>query len=248
MKIQQNTNILRPLCGAIALLATGSMLLSSCADDNFATGKAASDGRTVVGFTVSQAQYDAAGAAASRSVLNVPLTRAASSDGLAMQGLTPEDLAPRQLPVDGIHAADACIIETTVAGCDPVQGGVAVTRAGISPEPMPGSFGTIGFRGTQAGDIATPWFYNRETSAVGKLSQPIFWAYGQPYAVFYGIYPYASSDVSDLSPENELSPYIDFEAERDAQRQKDLMTACSGTVRYATQGIAPTPSPPYSSR
>ena len=51
----------------------------------------------------------------------------------------------------------------------------------------------------------------------------------------------SSYNKLQLSPESYTStPYVDFEVEPKVVNQKDLMTACSGEVKYATRYVAPT--------
>ena len=99
-------------------------MLASCADDDLANGGGKNDGDkgTAVTFNVSNAQDDAQNAMVTPVAGNTrafagPVTRVGFANGLAMQGLTPEDLTSQKLPVSG--ADNACLIETTTAGVNP---------------------------------------------------------------------------------------------------------------------------------
>lgn len=223
-------------------------MLASCADDDLANGGGKEDGDrgTAVTFTVSDVQDDAQNAmfapvAGNTRAFGGEVTRTVFADALAMQGLTPEDLTTQKLPVQGGDGS-TCLVETTVAGVNPVKHTGAQTRANISTA-ITDKFSSIGYRGTTAAGISTtPWFHNKETNADGTLVEDIRWAWAQPYGRFYGISPqvttaYNKLTVSDASYTS--TPYVEFEVEQDVKKQKDLMTACSGVVHYATRFVAP---------
>lgn len=232
---------------SLGILASLGML-ASCADDDLANGGGKEDGDrgTAVTFTVSDVQDDAQNAmfapvAGNTRAFSGEVTRVGFTSALSMQGLTPEDLATQKLPVQG-GDGNTCLIETTVAGVNPVKHTGAQTRANISTA-ITGKFSSIGYRGTSATGISTtPWFHNKETNADGTLVEDIRWAWAQPYGRFYGISPqvttaYNKLTVSDASYTS--TPYVEFEVEQDVKKQKDLMTACSGVVHYATRFVAP---------
>lgn len=233
---------------SLGILASLGML-ASCADDDLANGGGKEDGDrgTAVTFTVSDAQDDAQNAmmtpvAGSTRAFGGEVTRVGFTNALSMQGLTPEDLTTQKLPVQG-GDGNTCLIETTVAGVNPVKHTGVQTRANISTA-ITDKFSSIGYRGTSSTGISTtPWFHNKETNADGTLVEDIRWAWAQPYGRFYGISPqvttaYNKLTVSDASYTS--TPYVEFEVEQDVKKQKDLMTACSGVVQYAVQGTAPT--------
>lgn len=224
-------------------------MLASCADDDLANGggKEEGDRGTAVTFTVSDAQDDAQNAmfapvAGNTRAFGGEVTRVGFTNALSMQGLTPGDLTTQKLPVQGGDGS-TCLIETTVAGINPVKHTGAQTRANISTA-ITDKFSSIGYRGTTAAGISTtPWFHNKETNADGTLVEDIRWAWAQPYGRFYGISPQVTSaynklTVSDASYTS--TPYVEFEVEQDVTKQKDLMTACSGVVHYDTRFVAPT--------
>ena len=232
---------------SLGILASLGML-ASCADDDLANGGGKEDGDrgTAVTFTVSDAQDDAQNAmfapvAGSTRAFGGEVTRVGFTNALSMQGLTPEDLTTQKLPVQGGDGS-TCLIETTVAGVNPVKHTGAQTRANISTA-ITDKFSSIGYRGTTAAGISTtPWFHNKETNADGTLVEDIRWMWAQPYGRFYGISPqvttaYNKLTVSDASYTS--TPYVEFEVEQDVKKQKDLMTACSGVVQYATRFVAP---------
>lgn len=226
-------------------------MLASCADDDLANGGGKSDGDkgTVVTFNVSNAQDDAQNAMVTPVAGNTrafagSVTRVGFANGLAMQGLTPEDLTSQKLPVSG--ADNACLIETTTAGVNPPPVQVVdapQTRANITTTDKLPNFSTIGFRGTSSGNATTPWFHNADTKPNGTLVTPIRWSWGQPYGKFFAVAVASTTNRNakpTLSPEGTAAPYVDFEVKPKVVDQEDLMTACSGEVHYATRFVAPT--------
>lgn len=226
-------------------------MLASCADDDLANGGDKSDGDkgTAVTFNVSDAQDDAQNAMVTPVAGNTrafagPVTRVGFANGLAMQGLTPEDLTSQKLPVSG--ADNACLIETTTAGVNPPPVQVVdapQTRANITTTDKLPNFSTIGFRGTSSGNATTPWFHNADTNPDGTLVKPIQWSWEQPYGKFFAVAVASTTNPNakpTLSPEGTAAPYVDFEVKPKVVDQEDLMTACSGEVHYATRFVAPT--------
>lgn len=232
---------------SLGILASLGML-ASCADDDLANGGGKEDGDrgTAVTFTVSDAQDDAQNAmmtpvAGNTRAFSGEVTRVGFTNALSIQGLTSEDLISQKIPVQG-GDGNTCLIETTVAGVNPVKHTGAQTRANISTA-ITDKFSSIGYRGTTAASISTtPWFHNKETNANGTLVEDIRWAWAQPYGRFYGISPQVTSDYNKLTVSEASytsTPYVEFEVEQDVKKQKDLMTACSGVVQYATRFVAP---------
>lgn len=225
-------------------------MLTSCVDDDLANG-GGNDGDkgTAVTFNVSNAQDDAQNAMVTPVAGNTrafagSVTRVAFANGLAMQGLTPEDLTSQKLPVSG--ADNTCLIETTTAGVNPPPVQVVdapQTRANITTTGKLPKFSTIGFRGTSSGNAITPWFHNADTKPNGTLVTPIQWSWGQPYGKFFAVAVASATNRNakpTLSPEGTATPYVDFEVKPKVVDQEDLMTACSGEVHYATRFVAPT--------
>ena len=236
-------------------------MLVSCADNDLAYGGGKSDGDkgTAVTFNVSYAQDDAQNAMVTPAAGNTrafagAVTRVGFANGLAMLGLTPEDLTSQKLPVSG--ADNLCLIETTTAGVNPppVQvAGAPQTRADITTiEKMP-NFYTTGFCGTSKvnptipwlynGDTTTPWFYNKETNPSGTLVTPIKWSWDKPYGIFFAVAVGAKkkSNVKlTFSPKRAAIPYVDFTVKPNVVDQEDLMTACSGEIHYEKRFVAPT--------
>ena len=218
-------------------------MLGSCAETDIEGGDTGGDRGAAVTFTVSETQ-DAAAQAAARSAVGGTLTRAAFADNLALLALTPGDLTAQKLPAEG-GDGNTCLIETTVAGVNPVQGG-AQTRADITTTATLGDFSSMGYSGAAATSISgTPdWFHNEKTKKTGELYNVRYWSWsGNRFARFYGVYPFVEASytkvrLSDVTYTG--TPYVDFEAEQDVKKQKDLMTACSGVVHYATRNVAPT--------
>ena len=230
---------------AFAITVLAGLTLGSCAEEDLGNRNGGDKG-TAVTFNVSSAQDDAQ-AAAAKAMPGMPVTRAAFCEQLGMMNLTPENLTSQKLAVQG--AADLSLIETTTAGIDemPRQAAKnAPTRANITTIPTLGHFSSYGYRGTTATSFsATPdWFYGKDTNPDGTLVDPVYWAWDKNhYGRFYAVYPKVTTAYTKLtmSPESHAStPYVDFEVEPDVKNQKDLMTACSGVVHYATQFVAPT--------
>lgn len=232
---------------SLGILASLGML-ASCADDDLASGGGKEDGDrgTAVTFTVNNAQDDAqkamfAPAAGNTRAFGGEVTREGFTNALSMQGLTPEDLTTQNLPVQG-GDGNTCLIETTVAGVNPVKHNGAQTRANISTA-ITDKFSSIGYRGTsEAGISTTPWFHNKETNADGTLVEDIRWAWAQPYGRFYGISPQVTTAYDKLTVSSEShtsTPYVEFEVEQEVKKQKDLMTACSGVVHYDNISLTP---------
>lgn len=225
-------------------------MLTSCVDDDLANG-GGNDGDkgTAVTFNVSNAQDDAQNAMVTPVAGNTrafagSVTRVAFANGLAMQGLTPEDLTSQKLPVSG--ADNTCLIETTTAGVNPPPVQVVdapQTRANITTTKNLPKFSTIGFRGTSSGKATTQWFHNADTNPNGTLVTPIQWSWGQPYGKFFAVAVASATNPNakpTLSPKGTAAPYVDFEVKPKVVDQEDLMTACSGEVHYATRFVAPT--------
>ena len=123
------------------------------------------------------------------------VTRAAFSEQLGMMNLTPEDLTTQKLAVQGAAGTDLCLIETTIAGVNPMRqdnrtataaeraeasgngsttGTEAATRANITTMTTLGHFSSIGYRGTTATGISnTPWFHDKDTNPDGTLVNPV---------------------------------------------------------------------------
>ena len=204
-------------------------MLTSCTSDDPADGRQSDGDKGVaVTFHVSNAQREAQ-------------DNAAFGEKLAVQSLTPEDLTSQKLPVTG--RADVCLIETTVAGIHPVRINDKVQTRSNTTTATLGNFSSIGYRGTTSGNLGTTvWFYNADTKPNGELVTPMQWSWEQPYGKFFAVAPRITGSDSKLklSPaDHSGTPYVDFEVEPDVKNQKDLMTACSGEVHYAEQGIAP---------
>ena len=234
--------VLISICSAVFVFLAG-LMLGSCTDDDLANSNGGDKGTTVT-FNVSDAQNDAARAAAKIAPFDGTITSADFAKGLAMQALTPEDLTTQKFAVNGgTGANDLCIIETTTAGVSPVKEERGQTRANITTMATLGNFSTIGYRGTtEVGISNTPWFYDKDTNPDGTLVNPIYWSWEKPYGKFFAIFPREQNANGKLKLSGETyigTPYIDLEVEKDVKNQKDLMTACSGVVHYATQFVAP---------
>lgn len=118
-----------------ACCIVGTMSLVACTDDNFERQENDTSG-VRVNFVVSDAQQDAL-------TEGKTLVRGLSST------LPTEELTPRRLEPDG--AADACLVETTVEGINPILNTVA-TRGNVVTD-ITTNFSSVGYRSSAAGFI-----------------------------------------------------------------------------------------------
>ncbi len=218
---------------ALSSLLVGGIALSaaSCADDDI-NPNGGTDGDALVRFSINDVQEQAV----SRGL---EMTR-----GAIATGLSNADLAGGRLEAHNNAGLDVCLIETTVEGVNPVKAD-ARTRADIIKTATLGDFSSTGIRGTSATSIlSTPeWFKAQKTKSNGELYSPIRWAFSQPYARFFAVHPakenYSKMTINDMAAAD-IAPSVDFEVEPNVRDQKDFMTACTGDVHYATQGVHPT--------
>ena len=219
---------------ALSSLLVGGIALSaaSCADDDI-NPSGGTDGDALVRFSINDVQEQAV----SRGL---EMTR-----GAIATGLSNADLAGGRLEAHNNAGLDVCLIETTVEGVNPIKAD-ARTRADIIKTATLGDFSSTGIRGTSATSIlSTPeWFKAQKTKKNGELYSPIRWAFSQPYARFFAVYPNTESysKMTIGNTETSGSPSVDFEVDPDVKKQKDFMTACTGDVHYATRGVHPTTS------
>lgn len=227
--------ILKKMFHSIAIVGTITLSMFSCSDENIVENHEIGDKGVTVSFKVTSSQEEML-----KQQQSMPATRAVIADRLQEQGLTLEDLKTRKLEVQG-GGIDACLIETTVEGINPVQPTLG-TRANIKTN-IDANFSSLGYRSDISGFAPdTPeWFYNAPTQPNGTLVTPRPWAWIKPFARFYAVYPEAKTENKiTLSPATYSgTPYVEFEVEKDVKKQKDLMTACSGEVKYETRGVAP---------
>ncbi len=219
---------------ALSSLLVGGIALSaaSCADDDI-NPSGGTDGDALVRFSINDVQEQAV----SRGL---EMTR-----GAIATGLSNADLAGQKLPARSNRNIDVCLIETTVEGVNPIKAD-AHTRADIIKTATLGDFSASAIRGTTATSILTTpeWFHAKKTKKNGELYSPIRWAFSQPYARFFAVYPNTESysKMTIGNTETSGSPSVEFEVEPDVTKQKDFMTACTGDVHYATHGVEPTTS------
>lgn len=170
-----------------------------------------------------------------------PTTNSTSTTrGVTASGVALADLKGQTLEAQSAENLDVCLVETTVEGINPVQKPVA-TRANIINMSNFSDFSSAGLRGTAANSINTEWFHNAKTRPNGKLYNYYPWSWDQPSARFYAVYPeiskYNAMTISKATAT--ASPTVEFQVKPNVQDQVDLMTACSGDVRYVTRGRAP---------
>ena len=214
----------------LSALFVGGMALSavSCADNNLDEENNGGEQELAVKFNVSDAQDEPTNNSTST-------TRGVTASGVALA-----DLKGQTLEAQSAENLDVCLVETTVEGINPVQKPVA-TRANIINMSNFSDFSSAGLRGTAANSINTEWFHNAKTRPNGKLYNYYPWSWDQPSARFYAVYPeiskYNAMTISKATAT--VSPTVEFQVKPNVQDQVDLMTACSGDVRYVTRGRAP---------
>ena len=219
---------------ALSSLLVGGIALSvtSCADDDINPNQG-NDGDALVRFSINDVQEQAVNR-------GLEMTR-----GAIANGITAADLAGHKLAAHSNRNIDVCLIETTVEGVNPIKTD-AHTRANIATA-ISGDFSSTGIRGVAENSIlSTPeWFKAVKTKQNGELYTPIRWSIAQPWARFFAVYP-SKDSYSKLTINNMASadnaPSVDFTVEPNVRDQKDFMTACTGKVNYATQGVQPTTS------
>ena len=217
---------------ALSSLLVGGIALSvtSCADDDINPNQG-NDGDALVRFSINDVQEQAV----SRGL---EMTR-----GAIANGITTADLAGHKLAAHSNRNIDVCFIETTVEGVNPIKAD-AHTRANIATA-INGDFSSTGIRGVAENSIlSTPeWFKAVKTKQNGELYTPIRWSIAQPWARFFAVYPskdsYSKLTINDMASADN-APSVDFTVEPNVRDQKDFMTACTGKVNYATQGVQPT--------
>ena len=214
----------------LSALFVGGMALSavSCADNNLDEENNGGEQELAVKFNVSDAQDE-------------PTTNSTSTTrGVTASGVALADLKGQTLEAQSAENLDVCLVETTVEGINPVQK-PAATRANITTMSNFSDFSSAGLRGTAANSINTEWFHNAKTRPNGKLYNYYPWSWDQPSARFYAVYPeiskYNAMTISKATAT--ASPTVEFQVKPNVQDQVDLMTACSGDVRYVTRGRAP---------
>ena len=217
---------------ALSSLLVGGIALSvtSCADDDINPNQE-NNGDALVRFSINDVQEQAV----SRGL---EMTR-----GAIANGITAADLAGHKLAAHSNRNIDVCLIETTVEGVNPIKAD-AHTRARIATA-ISGDFSSTGIRGVAENSIlSTPeWFKAVKTKQNGELYTPIRWSIAQPWARFFAVYPskdsYSKLTINDMASADN-APSVDFTVEPNVTDQKDFMTACTGKVNYATQGVQPT--------
>ena len=228
---------------ATALFAA-ALAVSSCADNDLEKLNSEGDKGAAVSFDVKDVQ-EAVLADAN------PDSRAGGAasyhNQLREQGLTSADLKPQVLEAQTPADMEACLVETTIPGINPMQPDPQ-TRATVTKMPLTADFSTLGYRATSMTAVSsTPdWFYNARTKGNGELYDKLYWNWSENhFGRFYAVFPEVKNTYSKikLSPATHAgNPYVDFEVDPDVANQKDLMTACSGVVEYQTQGVAPNTS------
>ena len=97
--------------------------------------------------------------------------------GAITPGLLNKDLDGKKLAVKSNENLDACLIETTVEGVNPVKVEPS-TRADIITRTNLGLFSSTGLRGTAANAINVEWFPETTTNADGSFKIQLFLGHG----------------------------------------------------------------------
>ena len=229
-----------------AVLFAAGLTMGACADNDLDNSNNQGDKGAVVSFDIKDVQE----AVLADQIPNTPSSRAGATTTFNYQltelGLTQADLKPQVLEAQAPAGMEACLVETTIPGINPIQHDPQ-TRATVT-KTLTADFSTLGYRATsQTAVSATPdWFYNARTKSNGELYSKYYWSWdGNRFARFYAVFPEVKAAYSriKLSPDTHAgAPYVEFEVDPDVANQKDLMTACSGVVEYQTQGVAPNTS------
>ena len=228
-----------------AVLFAAGLTMGACADNDLDNSNSEGDQGAVVSFDIKDVQE----AVLADQTPNTPSSRAGATTTFNHQltelGLTQADLKPQVLEAQTPAGMEACLVETTIPGINPIQHDPQ-TRAMVT-KTLIADFSTLGCRGTSATNISsTPdWFYKARTKSNGELYEKLLWAWSKRFGRFYGVYPEVKDTYTKIkiSPDTHAgNPYVEFEVDPDVANQKDLMTACSGVVEYQTQGVAPNTS------
>lgn len=209
------------------LVSILTIIMSACADEDLVNNN--QNSQLDVHFNIVDGQQTAF------SKHSSGLTRSAS-----IVPISNSDLASKKLLADDNQH---CLIQTTIEGVNPIIAGPK-TRGTVIKKTNLGDFSSSAYRGTSSSAISnTPtWFYQQKTNANGTLANHFQWAGAEPYARFYAVYPEIKSSDNKIKLSDESysgTPYVDFEVEQDVEKQKDLLTACTGEVIYNTPGVAP---------
>ena len=110
---------------------------------------------------------------------------------LREQGLTSADLEPQVLEAQTPAGMEACLVETTIPGINPIQPDPQ-TRATVTKMPLTADFSTLGYRATSMTAVSsTPdWFYNARTKGNGELYDKLYWSWSENhFGRFYAVFP-----------------------------------------------------------
>lgn len=152
-----------------AVLFVAGLTMGACADNDLDNSNSEGDQGAVVSFDIKDVQE----AVLADQTPNTPSSRAGATATFNHQltelGLTQADLKPQVLAAQAPTGMEACLVETTIPGINPVEHDPQ-TRAMVT-KTLTADFSTLGCRGTSATNIsATPdWFYNARTKSNGEL-------------------------------------------------------------------------------
>ncbi|ALO49740.1 hypothetical protein [Hoylesella enoeca] len=231
---------------AAALFVAVALTVDSCADNDLDNRNGEGNKSAAVSFDVKDVQEAVLADQASNATGSRAGEAASFNNQLCELGLTQADFEPQILEAQTPAGMEACLVETTIPGINPVQHDPQ-TRATVT-KTLAADFSTLGYRATSPTAVSsTPdWFYNARTKSNGELYDKLYWNWdSNHFGRFYAVFPEVKTAYSKikLSPNTHGgNPYVEFEADPDVANQKDLMTACSGVVEYQTRGVAPNTS------
>ena len=226
----------------VMALFTTVLTMGACAENDLENRNSEGDKGAVVSFEIKDVQEAVLADVNPDSRVSDAAT---FNHQLTELGLTSADLESQVLEAQSPAGMEACLVENTIPGINPVQHDPQ-TRATVT-KTLTADFSTLGYRGTSATNISSipDWFYNARTKSNGELYDKLLWGWSKRFARFFAIFPEVKNTYSKikLSPATHVgNPYVEFEVEPNVLNQKDLMTACSGEVEYQTRGFAPNTS------
>lgn len=235
----------------LCLVCTLGGTLMACADQLGEKETGCGARGLAVRYDVSDMQFVAAQKVADADHATPGQGHAARKAMMTCLGLSPSVLSHTVIPMRpaaGLPSVDA--VETVLPGVDvrlPEE--VAKTRGTITTMNNLANFSTRAYSKPGIGETANLWFDNRETNKSGALvSNTVYWDRSHGWARFYAVSPLVETRYDKIrfgQGEGEASPVIDFEVEKEAKQQKDLMFACSGDVTYAGEPVAPQVQLPF---
>lgn len=147
--------------------------------------------------------------------------------------------APKVYTIEGSEET-LYLLERTEEGIDYPTAHLDSTRGTVVISTLDNDFSAIGYKGATATSISTtPWFHNEKADMAGALYNYIPWDASNPFANFYGVYPYAdgTNGITLSGASYAGVPYLDYVNPTDATQQVDLLTACTPNIEYTTRTL-----------